>query len=180
MLSLKTIILNQGDFRMSEAYKELLIKQKESMKDKAIGYVMVVLALFCIGASVLFTPLCLIGTVVFGILSYVLYSSRMQVEYEYTYMDKELRIDRICNASKRKSIKVLDLTQMELMAPKGSHHLDPYMRSDGKFYDFSRGYPDTEELKTYMICFSGERYLVSVTDEFLNAMRITLSHKIRL
>ena len=91
MLSLKTIILNQGDFHMSEAYKELLIKQKESMKDKAIGYVMVVLALFCIGASVLFTPLCLIGTVVFGILSYVLYFSRMQVEYEYTYMDKEFR-----------------------------------------------------------------------------------------
>ena len=166
---------------MSEAYKELLIKQKESMKDKIIGYVMVVLALFCIGATVLFaTPLCLIGTVVFGILSYVFYFSRMQVEYEYTYMDKELRIDRICNVSKRKSIKVLDLTQMELMAPKGSHHLDHYMRSDGKFYDFSRGYPDTEELKTYMICFSGERYLVSVTDEFLNAMRITLSHKIKL
>jgi len=166
---------------MSEAYKELLIKQKESMKDKAIGYVIVVLALFCIGATVLFAnPLCLIGTVAFGILSYFLYFSRMQIEYEYTYMDKELRIDRICNASKRKSIKVLDLSQMEMMAPNGSVHLEHYLHSEGKLYDFSRGYPDTEELKTYMICFSGERYLVSVTDEFLNAMRITLSHKIKM
>ena len=159
---------------MSEAYKELLIKQKESMKDKAIGYVMVVLALFCIGATVLFAnPLCLIGTVAFGILSYILYFSRM-------HMDKELRIDRICNASKRKSIKVLDLSQMEMMAPNGSVHLEHYLHSEGKLYDFSRGYPDTEELKTYMICFSGERYLVSVTEEFLNAMRITLSHKIKM
>ncbi len=165
---------------MSEAYKELLIKQKESMKDKVIGYAMIALALLCIAAAVFVTPLFLAGTVLFGVLSYVLYFSKMQVEYEYTYMDKELRIDRICNESKRKSVAVLDLNKMELMAPRGSAHLDHYMRKEGKAVDYSTGYPDTKELKTYMICFSGERYFISVTDEFLKAMRTTMPHKIKL
>ncbi len=165
---------------MSEAYKELLIKQKESGKDKLIGYAMVVLAALCIGAGLFISPLAFIGTVVFGILAYFLYFAKMQVEYEYTYMDRELRVDRIYNETKRKSMVTLDLSKMEIMAKLGSSHLESYMRSGGKVHDFSTGYPDTEELQTYVICFSGEKYLVSITDEFLKAMRITLAHKIKL
>lgn len=165
---------------MSEAYKELLIKQKESMKDKVIGFTLVGLAVLCVGAAIMITPLSLVGTALFGVLSYFLYFSKMQVEYEYTYMDRELRIDRICNESKRKSVAVLDLTKMELMAPMGSAHLETYMRKGGKIMDYSTKYPDTKELKTYMICFLGEFYYVSLTEEVVKAMRITLAHKIKL
>lgn len=165
---------------MSEAYKELLIKQKESFKNKIIGYAMVGCGIVCAIAGISVHPLAFIGVILFGVLSYFLYFSKMEIEYEYTYMDKELRIDRIYNASKRKSFAVLDLNKMEIAASITSDHVKSYFNRGLKMHDCSTQLPDNDELKGYLLCFPTECYCISVTDEFLKAMRTTMPNKVKV
>ncbi len=165
---------------MSEAFKELLIKQKENKKDKLLGTVMVVAAVISAVSGLLMHPLFFLGAVAFGILSYVVYFRKMKVEYEYTYMDRELRIDRIYNESKRKSIVVLDLNKMEILAKENSYHLDGYKNRTAKEWDFSTGLEDSEDLQTYVLYYAGtDKYYLSMTEDFMKAIRLIMPHKVK-
>lgn len=165
---------------MSVAFKELLIKQRENKKDKMLGTAMVVAAVLSLVSGLILHPLFLLGAVAFGVLSYVVYFRKMKVEYEYTYMDKELRIDRICNESKRKSVVVLDLNKMEILAKENSYHLDSYKNRTVKEWDFSTGLEDDEELATYVLYYAGsDKYYLSLNDDFMKAIRQTMPHKVK-
>lgn len=165
---------------MSEAFKELLIKQKENKKDKLLGTGMVVAAVISLVSGLLLHPLFLLGAVAFGILSYVVYYRKMKVEYEYTYMDRELRIDRIYNESKRKSIAVLDLNKMEILAKETSYHLDGYKNRPVKEWDFSTGLEDNEDLATYVMYYAGsDKYYLSLNEDFMQTIRRTMPHKVK-
>ena len=165
---------------MSEAFKELLIKQRENKKDKLLGIAMVVAAVISLLSSLLIHFLFLFGAIAFGILSYVVYFRKMRVEYEYTYMDRELRIDSIYNESKRKSVVVLDLNKMEILAKENSHHLDSYKNRQVKEMDFSTGEEDTEELSTYVMYYKGtDKYYLSLSEDFMQTIRRTMPHKVK-
>lgn len=165
---------------MSEAYKELLIKQGENKKDKFLGIAMVVAACVSLLSGLLVNFLFLLGAVVFGILSYVVYFRKMQVEYEYTYMDKELRIDRIYNQAKRKQIAVLDLGKMDILAKENSYHLDSYKNKPVKETDYSTGLEDDEDLATYVLYYAGtDKYYLSLSEDFMQAIRRTMPHKVK-
>ena len=164
---------------MAEAYRELLILRKENIRDKDLGITMVVLAaVSAIGAF--FNLFSLIGIPVFGILSYVLYFRKMTVEYEYVYMDKELRIDRIYNQSKRKRVDTLDLNKMEILAKPDSNLLDSYSNRSVEVSDYSTNSEDTEELATYEMYYDGKRKLIlSLDRQMIDMMKITLSYKMK-
>ena len=165
---------------MSEAYKELLIKQADNKKDKLLGVLMVVAAVISLLSGVLLNFFFLFGAVAFGILSYVVYFRKMKVEYEYTYMDRELRIDRIYNESRRKSIVVLDLNKMEILAKENSYHLDGYRNRTVKVSDFSTGTEDDENLSTYVLYYAGtDMYELSLTAEFVKAIRFLFPNKVK-
>ena len=165
---------------MSVAFKELLIKQRENRKDKMLGTAMVVAAVLSLVSGLILHPLFLLGAVAFGILSYVVYFRKMKVEYEYTYMDKELRIDRIYNESRRKSIVVLDLNKMEILAKENSYHLDGYRNRTVKVSDFSTGTEDDENLSTYVLYYAGtDMYELSLTAEFVKAIRFLFPNKVK-
>lgn len=165
---------------MSEAYKELLIKQTENKKDKLMGIVMIVAAAISILSGLVLNLLFFLGAVAFGILSYVVYFRKMKVEYEYTYMDRELRIDRIYNESKRKSIVVLDLDKMEILAKENSYHLDGYKNRQVQETDFSTGEEDDGDLSTYVMFYAGtDKYYLSLTEDFMKAIRLKLPHKVK-
>lgn len=164
---------------MAEAYRELLILRKENIRDKVLGITMVVLAaVSAIGAF--FNLFSLIGIPVFGILSYVVYFRKMTVEYEYVYMDKELRIDRIYNQSKRKRVDTLDLNKMEILAKADSNLLDSYSNRSVEVSDYSTNSEDTEELSTYEMYYDGKRKLIlSLDRQMIDMMKITLSYKMK-
>jgi len=165
---------------MSEAFKELLIKQRENKKDKLLGTGMVVAAAVSLISTLIIHPLFLLGAVAFGILSYVVYFRKMKVEYEYTYMDRELRIDRIFNESKRKSIAILDLGKMDILAKESSYHLDSYKNRPMKEWDFSTGLEDDEDLATYVLCYAGtDKYYLSLSEDFMQTIRRTMPHKVK-
>lgn len=106
--------------------------------------------------------LCIIGAVMFLMLGLVLmsliglfalipiavgigcvvgaYFSRMnsQVDYEYSLVDRELRVAKIMNKEKRKSVGTYDLDKMEILARAGSHELDSYHNmKDCRVLDYS-------------------------------------------
>lgn len=165
---------------MAEAYRELLILRKESTRDKVIGISMIVLAVVSL-VGAFFNIFSLIGIPVFGVLSYVLYFRKMKVEFEYTYMDKELRIDRIYNQSKRKRVDTLDLNKMEILAKAESSHLDSYKNRSVEISDYSTQDEDTDILTTYEMYYDGKRKIILSLDmETIQMMRTTLAHKIKL
>ena len=142
---------------MTDTYQELLIGQKPNQMNKILGFTLVGLAVLSVISALFVSLFFLIGTIVCGILSFVVYFRRIVVEFEYTYMDKELRVDRIYNQSKRKQMDVFDLNKAEILAPENSYHLDNFKNRDAEVSDYSTDLDDTEELKNYVMYYEGKR-----------------------
>ena len=53
------------------------------------------------------------------------------IEYEYVFVDGQIDFDRICGQEKRKTMLRVDLDNIEIMAPIGSHRLDSYRNQQG-------------------------------------------------
>ena len=166
---------------MTDTYQELLIRQKPNQMNKIMGFTMVGLAVLSVISALFVSPFFIIGIFVCGILSFVFYFRRMVVEFEYTYMDKELRVDRIYNQSKRKQVDVFDLDKTEILAPEKSYHLDNYKNRDAEQSDYSTSEEDTEDLKTYVMYYEGKRrILLSLNDAMVQAIRMGIPSKVKL
>ena len=62
------------------------------------------------------------------------------VDYEYDYVEKELRIAKILQKQKRKELISYPLDKIEILAPSSSWHLDSYNgRQIAKDIDYSSG-----------------------------------------
>ena len=128
---------------MTDTYQELLVQRKPSQINKIMGFTLVGLAVLSVISAIFVSLFFFIGAVVCGVISYVIYFRRTVVEFEYTYMDKELRVDRIYNQSKRKQVDVFDLNKTEIIAPDDSFHLDNYKNRDVIVSDYSTDGMDT-------------------------------------
>ena len=152
---------------MSETMKELLIKQRDNKTNKILGYAFLVVAVLALPAAILVSPFFIIAIVCGGIASFLVYFRRMSVEYEYTYLDKEIRIDRIYNTNSRKQVDTIDLNKMEILAVKGSDALRGYANRQAAVSDYSAG-EDTDETRVYELWYDGKRkILVSFNDDFM-------------
>ncbi len=167
---------------MSEAYKELLIKHKKSSKDQALGVTILVLCFLSFVAVFFFGPLVLLATIALGIASYFTYFSRMNVEYEYLYMDKQLNIDRINNETNRKNVQIYQLEEMEILAPADSYRLDNYRKRECSEKDYSTGTEEAPEgLRHYVMYLSGnQKVKLTLSEEFANSIRMHLPQKVFL
>lgn len=164
---------------MSDTMKELLIKQQENMTNKIVGYALLVLAAGMLLGTIFVNPFLLAGVVVCPIISYVVYFRKMSVEYEYTYLDKEIRVDRIYNLNKRKQVDVFDINKIEILAVKGSASLGSFVNRQGSKSDYSVG-ADTEETKVYEMWYEGQRKIyLSLSDDFLTPVVRFIPHKVK-
>ena len=152
---------------MSESMKELLIKQRDNVLNKVLGYTFLVVAVLALPAAILVSPFFIIAIIGGGLASFFVYFRRMSVEYEYTYLDKEIRIDRIYNLNSRKQVDTIDLNKMEILAVKGSDALRGYANRQAAVSDYSVG-EDTDETRVYELWYNGKRkILVSLNDDFM-------------
>jgi hypothetical protein len=166
---------------MNNTYQELLIGQKPNIMNKILGFTMIGLAVLSVISALFVSPFFLAGVVVCGVLSYVIYFRRTVVEYEYTYMDKELRVDRIYNQAKRKQVDVFDLNKAEIVAISTSSALDNYKNRDAALSDYSTALPDTDELKGYVMFYEGKRkVLFSFNNDMIQAIRTGIPSKVKL
>lgn len=162
---------------MVELYAEAGVKRKDSLKTMFIRFLMIFGAI----ASFLltFSSSILIFISIAIIIGVVFMYPRLSIEYEYVFCDGQLDIDKIMGSSKRKNILRLDLEQVQIVAPEGSHELDGYNKPDAKKKDYSSLRPDS---KAYIIAvrIDGESLLIKFepSEKMIQSMKQKSSRKI--
>jgi hypothetical protein len=88
------------------------------------------------------------------------------VDYEYVYVDKEIRVAKIQQKERRKDLAVYDLTRMEVMAPSGSYHLDEYRNKNLTVFDYSSGEEDNKPFRYEVVMEGGSKLILDFVGEY--------------
>ncbi|MGN1314844.1 MAG: DUF6106 family protein [Lachnospiraceae bacterium] len=161
---------------INESYIEVMVQRKSSPLVRA-GIVIMggLTGISVLGVIIGLWP-ALILAIIFGLASYLL-SLYSAIEYEYTYVDKELQIDRILGKSRRKRMETLDLTQMEIMAPVGSHQLDGFKGKNQKVTDYSTGEKKQPEAR-YLLCMNDRQLIFEPGEALVSMIRNVAPRKV--
>lgn len=148
---------------------EVMVRKKTPIGMKVGQYVLVILTVFLFLCSLILGIFGLIFAVAAGVGAYFI-GLRSLIEYEYTYFDKELDVDVIYSMQKRKHLKTYDLTQLEVLAPVGSYHLDSFKNRDIKARDFSTHVPENERNVYVMYVGGNEKVIFEPTPELIKTI----------
>lgn len=165
---------------MSDLYQEILISRETPFINKIARVAAYVVTAFVIFTGFLFMNiLFLIAGAGLAVCCYI-FLPRLDVEYEYLYVNGELDIDAIYSKQKRKRVAGYDMAELEILAPSTSHALDSYVNQQGvKVRDFTSRDPQAQ---SYTLVFSkeGKRDIIKVelNDVILNDIRRIAPRKV--
>ena len=117
----------------------------------------------CILFAVRISLFLILGAVIFGILIWY-FTQDINVDYEYVYVEKEIRIAKIINKEKRKELASYPLDDMEIIAPFASHRLDGY-RERVKMIDYTSGREEDRNIR-YGLVTGGQMLLLDLDEEY--------------
>ncbi|NLL72950.1 MAG: hypothetical protein GX237_05425 [Clostridiales bacterium] len=120
---------------MNLLYAEAGVKRKDTALTiglRALMIIGVLVGLFLMFIGQLFS---IIGLVL--IVAVFFFYPKLDVEYEYVYVDGQIDFDRITGKSKRKTLLRVDFEQVEIMAPSTSHALDNYKNAQFEVKNFT-------------------------------------------
>lgn len=137
---------------MSDFYTEQLIKKRTDGKDIAMKILLIAVTVISFFIAFLMPFLLLLPIVL--IAADIFLFRRMDVEYEYIYINGDLDIDKVMHKEKRKHMLSMNVQDMELLAPEGSFQLQSYRT--GKVYDYSSGDPAATGRYVLVFTRSGE------------------------
>ncbi len=158
-----------------QTFLEILVARKRNMAAAALKIVCGVLAVFSL-IIMLYSPLFLLAALVFAALAYFCHLQEW-IEYEYTYVGRELSVDKIMARSRRKKAAEYQVDKMEIGAPEGSSHLDDYRNRDCALKDYS----SKGGGKRFVIYYEGREKLILEADEkLLQALRSAAPSRIFL
>ncbi|MDO4804190.1 MAG: DUF6106 family protein [Lachnospiraceae bacterium] len=141
---------------MSDIFSEHLVKRKPKSSEQALKYGLIFLTAFLIlGGLFILGPLIYPG-IILGVVCYFFIFPRFNVEYEYSYVNGEFDIDVIYSMSKRKHKETFSVTNVECVAPLGSHQLDAFQH-DFQVTDYSSLDPD---VRPYVFVLPQERRII--------------------
>lgn len=142
---------------MSDLYSELLVKRRPSLKDGLIRSALLGLTTAAVIMVLLsLNPIILLVALVLALVDYFVIP-KLNVEFEYLHINDEIDVDKIFSKQKRKRVMTIDLNQVEVVAPLGSHHLDSYQNL--KTIDYSA---NDREQRPYVLVTSRNNSLVKV------------------
>lgn len=145
---------------MNDTYSEIMVKKPMSFGSKFLkGLLPVLTFVFLFGGTIIW-PLW-VGAIVFGVLTFFV-APKLDVEYEYLYVNGELDIDAIYSKQKRKRIGSYDVSELEIIAPANSHVLDSYLNKGVKVKDFTSG---DEHAKCFIAVYNKEKEKVIIKVE---------------
>lgn len=136
---------------MNQLYAETGVKRKETMTSIALRTLLVVGIIVGIGLMLLGGLFGILGIVIAVIMIFLF--PKLNIEYEYVYVDGQIDFDRISGKSKRKTALRIDMEQVDIIAPEGSHALDGFTYVQYEKKDFSSG---DKNSKPYIIIASKE------------------------
>jgi hypothetical protein len=162
---------------MNQSYAEVGVKKKDNMQTMLMRALLVfgiIVGLFLVFLGSFFS---LIGLVL--VVAMVFLFPRLNVEYEYVFVDGQIDFDRITAKSKRKTLLRIDMEQVEIVAQQGSHALDEFNNSQCENKDYTSGNKDS---KPYIIIASVEnkRYRIACepNEKMLDLMKQKSPRKI--
>lgn len=129
---------------MNEAYAEAAVKKKDNSLSKTIRVLLI--AGIVVGVLIMFLGglFSILGVAIVAVLFFMF--PKLKIEYEYVYVDGQIDFDRI--SGKRKTLLRIDMEQVEMIAPEGSHALDGFTHVQCETKDFSSG---DKAVKPYII-----------------------------
>jgi hypothetical protein len=157
---------------MSDLFKEKLISVQPTMKNRFIKVFFVMLTILMFFFGIMLHPAFLLAGFALILLDIWLIP-RQSVEYEYSYVNGVLDIDRIFSKQTRKKGASYDLSEAEVIAPAGSDHLSDFRNV--KVVDYTSGAPEDEKNAwAFVISSKQERQkvLISPTEDMLKDMRM--------
>lgn len=148
---------------------EILIENKPDATKNAIKVVLWVLCAFSVITAVMgiigfLAPI--IFAVVAGIGAYFI-GFRVNTEFEYVLMDKEIDVDIIFSKESRKHLATIELEKLEVAATLGDMSLDAYKGRDIKTFDYTSGLSDK---KPYILYCADEKFVLDYCEELVNAL----------
>ena len=120
---------------MSDFYTEQLVKKQTTMKDVFIKALLVALAIVSVFVVLMFPVAIIVPVIVIAVV--VVLIRRLDVEYEYLYVNGDLDIDKIMHKAKRKRVFSMNINSME-----GADELSQYRNA--RVLDFSSGMADAK------------------------------------
>ncbi len=162
---------------MNASYVECLVTKGISMGGKAARVICMALTIF-FGIFGLMGYLIALGlAAVFGVITWLVYKNTY-IEYEYLYLDREIKVDKIVNMSRRKQVATYEVDRMEIFAPMTSYHLDSYKNRQARCVDFSSGANQTPD-KKYVFYYEGNQKVILEPDEkFIQALKNVAPRKV--
>ncbi len=162
---------------MNETYVECLVAKGIST---GAQFLRILLVLFTVGFGVLglmgyIFPLFL--ALIFGFTTWFVYM-HTDTEYEYLYLDHEIKVDKILNKSKRKRVGSFDLERMEVFAPLNSHHFDNYKNRQVQVVDFSSGKAKEPEARYAFYYEGGQKVILEPSEAFIKAVQNVAPRKV--
>lgn len=166
---------------MNDSYREILIQRETPAVNRLLKGALIGLTVVGLVGGILLMPLLLIVGIAFGVASFFVIP-RLEVEYEYLYVNGELDIDAIYSRQKRKKVGSYSMEELEVLAPEKSHALDSYLNRSGvKVKDFSSGDGQT---KCYVLVFNKEKgqeiIKVELDEAIINDIRRLAPRKVNL
>lgn len=126
---------------MSDFYTEQLVKKQMTMKDVFIKALLVALAIVSVFVVLMFPVAIIVPVIVIAVVVFLI--RRLDVEYEYLYVNGDLDIDKITHKAKRKRVFSTNISNMELLAPEGADELNQYRNA--RVVDLSSGMADAKK-----------------------------------
>lgn len=113
---------------MSVFENSVMIVQKKTPLRWLIEGILLVAGICLLVAMILFFRPYLFLPVVVIFVAFYLVHKYNYIEYEYTYIEGQLDVDRIYAKSRRKSVAKIDMEDLILIAPEGSRDTSNYER----------------------------------------------------
>ena len=153
---------------MSDFYTEQLIKKRTDGKDIMKKTVLIALTVISFFAAFLF-PLLMLLPVIMIVVDVFLFR-KLDVEYEYIYINGDLDIDKIMFSA--------NVKDMEILAPENAFQLKDFRES--KFYDYSSGNPESRNRYILVISRSGEitKVLFEPKEELIEGVYLLAPRKV--
>ncbi|MCD8131987.1 MAG: DUF6106 family protein [Lachnospiraceae bacterium] len=165
---------------MNETYVEWLVDRKMTGKGKAlragcIALIVLAVLFYLMTAS----SVALFVIIIFGIATWFAFRYT-KIEYEYSYVDREISVDRIANKTSRRRVAVYDLGKVEIIAPEKSVHLDGFKHKQYKKVDYTGNSKEPQNPIFIMYYNTGVQAYFELNDEFANALYRAAPNKVFL
>ncbi|MGB4658334.1 MAG: DUF6106 family protein [Mobilitalea sp.] len=153
---------------MSQLYAESGVKRKDTAGTMGIRALLVLGVVVGIILMLMGGVIGIVGIVLAIVMVFIF--PKLNIEYEYVFVDGQIDFDRIIGKAKRKTVLRLDMEQMEVIAPLGSHALDGYTYTQSIKKDFSSRDKNSkpfviiasDQEKKYYITFEPNEKMITV------------------